>query len=404
MKYIILGAGPAGLTFANMLLQNNHDDFLILESNDEAGGLCRSVDVDKSPMDIGGGHFLDTRREDVLKFLFKFMPRDEWNMFERDSQINIHNQYIHHPIETNLWELPEEYQVEYLKSIASAGCNIGESIPERFKNWVHWKLGYMIAENYMLPYNEKMFGNEFDNLGTYWLEKLPNVSFEETLLSCLNKKPYGSQPGHSKFLYPKDHGYGELWLRMARRLGDKIKYNTNVSGIDFNNRAVSTASGELFKADRIITTIPWKKLTNSIGLYDNAKEDIAKLKNNSIQTDYYDKTIDNSAHWIYYPCKTKAHHRILVRHNFLLGSNGYWTETTGERTHISKKESKFSFFNDYAYPLNTIEKPNTIGRLLSWAETKSVYGLGRWGEHEHYNSDVTVQKSMHLALRLLNRK
>ena len=36
----------------------------------------------------------------------------------------------------------------------------------------------------------KMFGEELDALGTYWLEKLPNVSFDETLLSCLNRKPY----------------------------------------------------------------------------------------------------------------------------------------------------------------------------------------------------------------------
>lgn len=27
----------------------------------------------------------------------------------------------------------------------------------------------------MLPYNKKMFGDELNELGTYWLEKLPNV-------------------------------------------------------------------------------------------------------------------------------------------------------------------------------------------------------------------------------------
>ena len=70
-------------------------------------------------------------------------------------------------------------------------------MPEKFVDWIYWKLGEKIAEDYMIPYNQKMFGKELNLLGTYWLEKLPNVSFEETLLSCLTKKPYGKDPGHT---------------------------------------------------------------------------------------------------------------------------------------------------------------------------------------------------------------
>ena len=82
MKYLILGAGPAGLTLANKLLQNKENDLLVLERNSEAGGLCRSQDVDGSPLDIGGGHFLDVRNPKVLDFLFPFMPEDEWDRYE----------------------------------------------------------------------------------------------------------------------------------------------------------------------------------------------------------------------------------------------------------------------------------------------------------------------------------
>lgn len=404
MKYIILGAGPAGLTFANILRKNGFDDYLVLEANNEAGGLCRSIDVDGSPMDIGGGHFLDTRRKEVLEFVFEFMPRNEWKIFDRDSQINIHDQFIHHPIEANLWQLPQNLQIEYLKSIASAGCNLEKPIPKKFVNWINWKLGSMISKNYMIPYNKKMFGMELNNLGTYWLEKLPNVSFEETLLSCLDKQPYGSQPGHAKFLYPKKYGYGELWLRMAKKLGKNIEYNINVEGIDFNTLTVTTSNGKKFKADKIISTIPWNKLKSLKGIYTGAKRDISLLKNNSIQTDYYDKKIKNPAHWIYYPDEQKSYHRILVRHNFLIGSNGFWTETTGERVQLMKDSSKFSYMNQYAYPLNTIEKPKIMKKLLNWAASKNVYGLGRWGEHEHYNSDVTIEKAIDLANKLINKK
>ena len=199
MRYIILGAGPAGLTVANMLKQMGEDSFIVLEKEKEAGGLCRSVNVDGSPFDVGGGHFLDVKRRNVNNFLFEFLPENEWNLFVRDSRININNLEISHPIEANIWQMKVEDQVEYLKSISVAGCNQEKPIPDEFVEWIYWKLGNKIAENYMIPYNKKMFGDDLNKLGTYWLEKLPNVSFEETLLSCLCHKAYGTQPGHAQF-------------------------------------------------------------------------------------------------------------------------------------------------------------------------------------------------------------
>lgn len=79
MKILILGGGPAGLTLANKISIGGVHDFLLLEAEAQAGGLCRSLDVDGSPLDIGGGHFLDVRNQDVVEFLFSFMPASEWN-------------------------------------------------------------------------------------------------------------------------------------------------------------------------------------------------------------------------------------------------------------------------------------------------------------------------------------
>ena len=85
VKYLVLGAGPAGLAFANRIKQRGENNFRVVEKEREAGGLCRSVEVDGSAFDIGGGHFLDVRRPKVNEFLFQFMPQDEWNLFERNS-------------------------------------------------------------------------------------------------------------------------------------------------------------------------------------------------------------------------------------------------------------------------------------------------------------------------------
>lgn len=411
MKYLILGAGPAGLTIANRLLQNGIEDFLVIEKEDEAGGLCRSREIDGSPLDTGGGHFLDVKNRRVLDFLFPFMPKEMWDEYDRDSRIVVGSNTINSPIEANIWQMSINDQVQYLKSIAVAGCNLGKEMPEKFVDWIYWKLGDKIAEDYMIPYNQKMFGENLDELGTYWLNKLPNVSFEETLISCLEKKAYGTQPGHARFYYPKEYGYGELWLRLAAKLGDKIRYGESVERMDVDNCIIN----DTYKADHIINTVPWTDIKEYKGVGEEYLKDMEALKHTSVVIEYIDEKLDTKAHWIYYPDPGLSYHRILVRHNFCPGSKGYWTETNLVRHQIINDSASVSersvfgesdrgiydkdncFINEYAYPLNTIGKEEIMKRLLSYMKERNIIGLGRWGEWQHYNSDVVVDRALTLA-------
>lgn len=401
MKCLILGAGPAGLSVANCFRKCGGVEYRILEKENIAGGLCRSEIVDGAPLDIGGGHFLDVCRPKVNKFLFQFMPEKEWNLFDRKTTLHVNGYVIGQPIEANIWQMRLEDQVEYLKSIAIAGCNLGEPMPDRFVDWIYWKLGGKIADDYMIPYNQKMFDGELNQLGTYWLDKLPDVSFDETLLSCLTRKPYGKAPGHTRFYYPKKYGYGELWLRMADALEGHIEYNTTVCGIDFTNKTVKSKDGEQYTADIIITTIPWTEYDELSGIPDELFEGIRKLKYSSICIDYYPAHLDTDSQWIYYPALNIPYHRILVRHNFCTDSKGYWTETNACR--IGKSNSDYHYLNKYAYPLNTVDKPDIMKKLLTWAKERGVYGLGRWGEHSHYNSDTTVERAMNLVKEVMSK-
>lgn len=403
MKYLILGAGPAGLSFACRLKQKGEESFFVLEKEKEAGGLCRSMEVDGAPLDIGGGHFLDVRRPAVDNFLFGFLPEEEWDRYDRDSKIAFDGAYIDHPFEANIWQMAPKKQREYLDSIADAGCNRGEKMPEEFVDWIYWKLGKKIAEDYMLPYNGKMFGANLNRLGTYWLEKLPNVSYEETKLSCENKRPYGRQPGHAQFFYPKKYGYGEVWLRMQKALGDRIRLGVSVKRLEITSNGIKRvicSDGSAYEAETVITTIPWMEWDAINGISEELWEESRKLRYSSTQIEYVPEAMDTKAQWIYYPQKEISYHRILVRHNFCPNAKGYWTETNKDR--IEKESGRFRYMNEYAYPLNTVDKPRIMGQLLAWAKAKAIYGLGRWGEHEHYNSDLVVELAVKLADELMS--
>ena len=395
MKYLIIGAGPSGLTFANCLKDRGEEDFHIIEENSTAGGLCRSEDVDGTPLDIGGGHFIDVRRPKVNEFLFRFMGEDELNSYDRITKIRTSGVRIDYPYEANIWQLPIDDEVEHLKSIAAAGCNTGEKEPSNFRDWIIWKLGKKIAEDYMFPYNEKLFSTDLDTLGTYWMNKLPDVSFEDTLRSCLMKRPYGSLPAHAKFYYPKKHGSGEIWLRIADRVKDHIDYNVKVTDIDLEKDSVN---GGTYKADIIINTAPWTSFDEIRGVSDEFLQAVKCLKHSSIVVKYLPDVEDETVNWEYVPSLKEDYHRILYRNTFAEGSKGSWAEINVKR--YKACEGDTAFISDYAYPLNTVDKPEKIRLILDEAAENRVYGLGRWGEWEHYNSDVVVELAMKLAEKL----
>jgi protoporphyrinogen oxidase len=394
-SFVILGAGPSGLALAHALLARGvpREQVRVLETEAEAGGLCRSTTVDGAPLDIGGGHFLDVRRKDVLDLLFQFLPASEWVTHQRVARILLRGQEIDHPLEANLWQLAKEDQVDYLESIARAGSVRGEAMPEAFDAWVRWKLGDRIADEYMLPYNRKLWSMDLERLGTYWLHKLPDVSFRETLHSCLDGRPFGSLPAHGTFLYPRAHGYGEVWRRMGKALGDILVTGCPVTSIDLERRIVNGS----FQAGTLVSTIPWTAWPGFCAVPAEVRARIEELKQVSIDVDYHPEHLASPAHWSYDPREEVPHHRNLLRQNFCTGARGYWTETNSAR---AGPAGGFRHRNAFAYPVNTRSKPGAIAAVLDWARAHGVIGAGRWGLWEHMNSDVAVAEAMALAATL----
>jgi protoporphyrinogen oxidase len=393
VKYIIIGAGPAGLTFAATLKKSGETSFVILEKEAEAGGLCRSTLVDGTPIDVGGGHILDARNKDVVAFIFSYMPETEWNLFSRKSNIQIGKTTIDYPFEANIWQFPMEDQIDYLESIARAALAQGEK-PEHFVDWIYWKLGDKIAETYMIPYNQKLWSIDLNMMGTYWLEKLPNVSFRDTLASCLSHKFFGKYPGHAQFYYPKKQGYGEAFLRIADSLKENIRYNYPVEKLDIEKTTVN----DEFTGEIIINTAPWMEFSRY--LPEHIETLVNKLQYASVDLDYFPEHPGTDAHWTYLADAVIPYHRRYNQENVAAGSKGYWVETNAKRR--QGNGSPYGHFeNKYSYPLHLLDKPKVIGEVLAVMKTHNIIGLGRWGEWDHYNSDVVMEKAMKLAETLL---
>jgi protoporphyrinogen oxidase len=390
VRYCILGAGPSGLAFAAALLEARCESFVLIEKEAEAGGLCRSVDVDGSPLDIGGGHFLDLRRPTVLDFLFRYMPREEWRELHRRSTIRLRGIEVEHPLEGNLWQLPPDDQVDFLESIVRAGSVQGTPEPARFDDWIRWKLGERIACEYMLPYNRKLWCMPLSELAVDWLHKLPSASLREVLRSCLLRASGGTLPAHGRFLYPRAHGYGEVWRRIAASMGERFWPSHAVRSIDLERRIVD----DCVAADVIVNTLPWPIWKRLASLPEAIATAVDKLVYTSVHVDYRAENLPSQAHWIYEPDENRPYHRQLLRHNFCTGARGHWRECNALRSPVAED---IRFVAEHAYPVATLLRPSALATVLSWARTQGILGLGRWGTWEHINSDVAVERALAAA-------
>ena len=80
-KYIVIGAGMAGLATANML-QDKGNEIIVYESDSRPGGMIKCDIIDGCLFHRTGGHVFNTKRQDVMDWF--------WKHFDREKEFTVH--------------------------------------------------------------------------------------------------------------------------------------------------------------------------------------------------------------------------------------------------------------------------------------------------------------------------
>lgn len=84
-KVIIIGAGPAGLTAADKLLDYKEEyEVTILEESHEIGGISKTVEYNGNRMDIGGHRFF-SKNQEVMDYWKKLINVQGKNSFDDEE-------------------------------------------------------------------------------------------------------------------------------------------------------------------------------------------------------------------------------------------------------------------------------------------------------------------------------
>lgn len=400
-EYLIIGAGISGVAFARLLQLSGESNFVVLEADADAGGLCRSRRVGDHILDTGGGHFLCSKYREVYDFLFSHLSAENFNYFQRVSKVRILGYEIDYPVENNIWQLPAGIREDFVASVVANGESLGEPQPEKFSDWVRWRLGTRIADAYMIPYNEKIWGIPLDEIATDWLHKLPRIDAGEILLSCRSGRALDNRmPSHEGFYYPKLGGFQVIF--------DSIIEKLPVGAVRLSEPAVSLARkcdhwviNGCYRAKKVINTAPWTTLGNVLELPDVIREKLAALKYNQLVVSLFEQPYVTPSHWIYEPSLAVKHHREFMITNFAPTSapGGLYTETNYLRWEPSS-DALYEYVNRFAYPIPTRERDEAITAILGWGAPLSLFGLGRWGQWNYFNADVCIREAMSLLSKI----
>ena len=398
--YLIIGGGITGVAVARLLQLSGVENFHILEAAPVPGGLCRTKEIGGHVLDVGGGHFLCTKYQEVYDFVFSHIAKSEFNYFNRVSKVAIDGHEIDYPLESSIWQLPPELCADYLISIVQNGEARGLPAPANFEAWIRWKLGDKVTDSYMLPYNRKIWGVDPNEMDIDWLHKIPRLNLREITRACLTRQgDPASMPSHAGFYYPKRGGFQRIFDALAAPLAGKIECSAPVERIE-RVGDILVVNGR-HRARHVINTAPWQALVGSPVFDDTARDAIRALRANQIVVSLHEQNHGTDAHWLYQPDESLRHHRSFFINNFAPHSakTGVYRETNLKRWQAGHGEI-YSENNPYAYPIPALGWASFIGKVLACAEPQGIHGVGRWGQWQYLNSDVCIFEAMRLVKRL----
>jgi protoporphyrinogen oxidase len=262
---LVLGAGPAGLT-AGYLLGKAGRKAIVLEAEDQVGGIAKTVEHDGYRFDLGGHRFFTKSVE--VDALWHEVLGDEFLLRPRMSRIYWNNRYLDYPLRG-----PDV--IRKLGPIELARCMASylraavrrNKVDDSLEDWVSNRFGRRLFELFFKSYTEKVWGVPTSEIRAEWAaQRIKGLSF----FSAAKAAFFGNKDNEvksliSEFNYPR-FGPGQMWEAMTAAIhgqGGEVRLEERVEGLEIaDGRVVRvTAGGETYEDPAaVISSLPLREI------------------------------------------------------------------------------------------------------------------------------------------------
>lgn len=304
-KYLIIGGGVTGLSFANFA---NKEDWILCEATGEVGGYCKSIHQDGFVWDYSG-HFFHFNNPEIKRMFFDRMENVDMIDVNKITSIFYQNNKIDFPFQTNIHQLPFEEFVECLVDLVERPTGSSSN----FLEMLYSKFGRGITEKFLKPYNEKLYACNLSSLDVDAMGRFfPHADLEK-IISNFRKKD--NQSYNSVFTYPKDGAYEFIKALLMDLDSDKIFKNYKLNHVDLKNKVCYFENGEQIKFEFLISSIPFPIFLELCHIeYDKRNYTSNKVLVFNLG---FDSPTSIKDHWVYFPDKELVFYRVGFYNNII---------------------------------------------------------------------------------------
>lgn len=432
---VVLGGGWAGLLYSRQSLSRNAATkprlgVIEKDKKDELGGLLKSKVIDGFTFDTGGPHILFSKDKQVLSDIVSMLNGNSV-MRKRNNFVLYHNKLINYPFENGIYALEPEVRVQFIKDIIKQMISLAKNdewTPSTFLDWIKGFFGDKIANEYLIPYNEKLWKRPLDKMAADWVftpGRLPFPKLDDMINSAAGIPNVGYNE-QSFFYYPKRGGIQALYnslLNIVKDLGGQLIAGEKVSKVERKRNKLYEIN-DTIKTNNVINTLPLPEILRCIG-------DSAEMNRLSDKFDWNRvvivglalsrKTPDQIA--VYVPDPTVIFHRYtwmssLIRPKKRDKSNIIAEITIPKNDNpdlhrivdktikgladlevISDEEQVIfskAWLNEYGYPIYSIDHKETRDLAMALLNEFGIKSVGRWGSWHYWNTDMVFNAVLRL--------
>jgi protoporphyrinogen oxidase len=439
-KYVIIGAGPTGLGAAYRLKELEENNFIVLEKEAVAGGLSRSFTDEKGFLWDVGGHVQFSHYDYFDRLMIKALGKEGWLNHQRESWVWMKNRFIPYPFQNNIRYLPKESMWKCLEGIISLYKNPFPQAPANFHDWILATFGAGIAEEFMIPYNFKVWAHPAEEMSYQWVgERVAIADLDRVTHNIVFNKDDFSWGPNNLFQFPKTGGTGSIWESVEKMIGPEyFSLNTGVTRIEEDTQKIHLSNGALITYDYLLSSVPLdlltKMITNPPDIISDAAKKLRFSSTNIVGIGLSGKPKAELATkcWMYFPENNSPYYRVTVFSNYSPGNvpdhKHCWSLMTETSESIHKPVdrhnliervikglledqlietendilSKFIFSVDHGYPVPFVGRDAVLGTILPWLEQKNIYSRGRFGawKYEVSNQDHSLMQGVEWANKM----
>ncbi len=431
---LIAGAGLSGLSCARFLYARGRP-VLLVERENEVGGLCRSVARAGFTFDYTG-HFLHFKNPGTRRWVLR-LPGLILKERRRHAAVYSQGVTTEYPYQENNAGLPPETIVGnvrgYLEAVLLSRFHGKTPDPSLdFPTFCRRAFGEGVTRQFMEPYNAKLWKTPLDRLTARWMGRfVPKARVREVVEGALRART--SDAGYNAtFLYPAQGGIQALPRALARGLPPPIiRLRTALMGLDLGKRVALLSDGTRVRFDALVSSLPLPRLAAlTRDLPASLRRLATGLKSVSILNVNlgFSRPSPTPYSWVYFPEKSVPFHRAgclsaCVPEAAPRGASSIYVEISyvGKRPNAAlwgrktlralkdlgwiKGEKDLAVRVDLdlpgAYVVYDQDRERIVPALLDYFSRRGVLSVGRWGRWEYGSMESALEQGQEAAERLL---